>query len=41
MSGSASRSVTLVTFTQNRLRATNSYSQGRGIDDEKMRKIIA
>jgi hypothetical protein len=30
-----------VTFTQNRLRATNSYSQGRGIDDAKMRQIIA
>jgi hypothetical protein len=29
-----------VTFTQDRLRATNSYTHGRGIDDARMREII-
>lgn len=30
-----------VTFTQDRLRATNSYTQRRGISDERMREVIA
>ena len=30
----------LVTFTQDRLRATNSYTAGRGIGDDQMREII-
>jgi hypothetical protein len=29
-----------VTFHQDKIRATNSYSAGRGIDDERMRAVI-
>jgi len=30
-----------VTFTQDKLRAVNSYTAGRGIDDKRMSKIIS
>jgi hypothetical protein len=33
-------SAALVTFPQNKIRITRSYTQGRGISDEEMRKIV-
>lgn len=33
-------SLAFVTFTQDRLRAANSYTQRRGIDDARMREIV-
>ena len=30
----------LVTFTQDKIRVSRSYTHGRGIDDDEMRKII-
>lgn len=30
----------IVTFTQDRIRIANSYTHRRGIDDERMKKII-
>ena len=31
----------IVTFTQDRIRISNSYTHRRGISDEQMRKIIS
>lgn len=30
----------LVTFTQNKIRVSRSYTHGRGIDDKEMREIV-
>ena len=30
----------LVTFTQDKIRVSRSYTHGRGIDDDEMRKIV-
>lgn len=30
----------IVTFTQDKIRVSRSYTHGRGIDDEEMREII-